>query len=240
MQNAEYIFGITLRHTLASINGLYVTPGPFSFYRHSTIKEIGGFRHGHHTEDMEMALRIQQYGYAIENAPHARVYTKAPKTVLRLIKQRTRWTTGFLRNVLGEYRGLVGNRGYGVLGVLILPAAVIAIGSSILLFALAIFEMSRNLITAVSIRMGIPLSYTLMPHGSLDWFYFPMNFYLMLGAATLLTSLFLIVAGKRLSKTPGNLVFGMISYTFLYGLVAPLWLIRATADVALGKHRLWR
>ena len=240
MQNAEYIFGITLRHTLASINGLYVTPGPFSFYRHSTLKEIGNFRHGHQTEDMEMALRIQQAGYAIENAPRARVYTKAPKTVLKLIKQRTRWTTGFLRNVLGEYRGLVGNRKHDALGMLVLPTAIIAIGSSILLFSLALFELSRNVITALSVRAGIPLSYTLMPHSSFDWFYLPMSFYLVLGAATLSTSLFLIIIGKRLSNTPGNLMLGIVSYTFLYGLIAPLWLLRATADVTLGKRRLWR
>ena len=69
MQNAEYIFGSTLRHAFASVNGIYVTPGPFSFYRRSVIKKIGGFRYGHQTEDMEMALRIQQSGYG-ENAPH--------------------------------------------------------------------------------------------------------------------------------------------------------------------------
>ncbi|HVB19667.1 MAG TPA: glycosyltransferase [Candidatus Paceibacterota bacterium] len=240
MQNAEYIFGITLRHALASINGLYVTPGPFSFYRRSTLKEIGDFRHGHQTEDMEMALRIQQHGYAIENAPRARVYTTAPESTLKLVKQRTRWTSGFLRNVLGEYRGLVGNRRYGVLGMLVLPVAIITIGSGIILFLLALFLFFRNIITAFSIRVGIPLSYTLVPHGSFDWFYIPISFYLLLGATALLACLFLIIVGKRLSKTPGNLALGLISYTFLYGLIAPLWLLRATADVTLGKHRLWR
>lgn len=240
MQNAEYIFGITLRHSFASINGLYVTPGPFSFYRHATIKEIGGFRHGHQTEDMEMALRIQQAGYKIENAPHARVYTKSPPTVSKLIKQRTRWTVGFLRNILGEYRGLVGSRKHGVLGMLVLPTALLAVGSGILIFSLMVFQLVRNLVVALEIRAGIPLSYTLLPHGSLSWFYLPTDFYLLLGVATLLASLALIVVGKRISKTPGSLMLGLISYTFLYGLIAPLWLLRATADTAFGKRRLWR
>ena len=44
MQNAEYTFGITFRHAFSSVNGLYVTPGPFSFYRRSVINELGGFR----------------------------------------------------------------------------------------------------------------------------------------------------------------------------------------------------
>jgi cellulose synthase/poly-beta-1,6-N-acetylglucosamine synthase-like glycosyltransferase len=240
MQNADYIFGITLRHSISSINGLYVTPGPFSFYRHTVIKKLGGFRYGHQTEDMEMALRIQQAGYGIENAMHARVYTKAPNTLPKLLKQRTRWTSGFLRNVLGEYRGLIGNQQYGALGVLMLPTALIAIGSGIALFFLTFFELARHAITAIEIRAGIPLSYALLPHSSFGWFYFPASFYLLLGAATVIASFSLIAIGKRISKTPGNLVLGLVSYTLLYGFVVPLWLIRATSDVALGKRRNWR
>ena len=240
MQNAEYTFGITLRHTLASINGLYVTPGPFSFYRRSALEKVGGFRHGHQTEDMEMALRLQHAGYGIENAPRARVYTKSPDTILKLIKQRTRWTSGFLRNVLGEYRGLIGSRKHGVLGMLVLPTAVIALGSSILLFSVMVFNTVRGVVTALQVRAGIPFSYAYLPHGRFDWFYFPVSFYVLLGVATLLTSFSLIVVGKRISKTPGSIGLGLISYTLLYGLIVPLWLMRATADVALGKNRGWR
>lgn len=240
MQNAEYIFGITMRHTLASINGLYVTPGPFSFYKRAIVEELGGFRHGHQTEDMEMALCIQQAGYRIENAILARVYTKSPKTVLALIKQRTRWTTGFMRNVLGEYRGLIGNKRYSVLGMLVLPCALIAIVSGILLFLMTVFTFLKNLVSALEIRAGIPLSYSLLPHTSFSWFYFPVSAYIFLGFATLIASLFLIAVGKYISKTPGNLTLGLISYTFLYGIIAPLWLIRATSDVVFGRHRRWK
>ncbi len=240
MQNAEYIFGITFRHAIASINGLYVTPGPFSFYRRSTINELGGFRYGHQTEDMEMALRIQQAGYGIENAPRARVYTKAPSTLVKLVKQRTRWTTGFLRNVLGDYRGLIANKRHGVLGVLILPSALIAVGSGMLLFFLMLYELVRTTVTAFSIRTGIPLSYIFMPRGPIDWFYVPINFYVLLGVTTLLAALSLIAIGKRISKTPGAIALGLVSYTFLYGLVVPLWLIRATADITFGKRRDWK
>lgn len=241
MQNAEYAFGITYRHVFASINGLYVTPGPFSFYRHSILKELGEFRHAHQTEDMEMALRIQRAGYEIENAPRARVYTKSPDTVLGLIKQRTRWTSGFLRNILGEYRGLIGSRPHGVLGMLVLPSAVLSVGSGILIFFLMLFELARSIITAIEIRVGIPLSYTLTPKsGPLDWFYVPVDFFLLLSLTTLIVSFSFVVIGKRISKTPGKIGLGILSYTFLYGLIAPLWLIRATADVTLGKNRGWR
>lgn len=240
MQYAEFNFGITLRHAFASINGLSVTPGPFSFYRREIVEKLGGFRYGHQSEDLEIALRIQQAGYHIEKAPHARVYTKAPNTIAKLVRQRTRWTTGFFRNVLGEYRGLIGNSRYGALGQLVLPSALVAIGSSMFLFFFMLFELARNAITALEIRAGIPLSYALLPHSSFNWFYFPTSLYLFLGVIALIASLSLIVIGKYISKTPGNLALGLISYTFLYGLIAPLWLVRGTADFTFGKRREWR
>jgi cellulose synthase/poly-beta-1,6-N-acetylglucosamine synthase-like glycosyltransferase len=241
MQNAEYSFGITARHAIASINGLHVTPGPFSFYRHSVIKKLGGFRYAHQTEDMEMALRIQEAGYEIENAPQARVYTKAPKTIKTLIKQRVRWTTGFLRNILGEYRGLIFNHEYGVLGMLILPSAVLSVGSGILLFVYSMTQLIYHSVTAVQFHAGVPLLYALTPrYGQLDWFYLPTNVLVLLGLITLGVSLLLIVFGRYISKTPMRLTLGLISYALAYGLIAPLWLLRATADVAIGKQRIWK
>jgi cellulose synthase/poly-beta-1,6-N-acetylglucosamine synthase-like glycosyltransferase len=240
MQNAEYIFGSVFRHAFASVNGLYVTPGPFSFYRHSVIEKLGGFRYGHQTEDMEMALRIQQAGYRIENAPRARVYTKAPGTLFKLLKQRTRWTSGFLRNILGEYRNLIGNCEHGALGMLVLPSALLSIGSSILLFLLMMGLFAQKAAIALEIRIGIPLSYSILPHGSFDWFYFPTNLYLFLGVTTLLASISLMTFGKRISKTPGNVSIDIASYALLYVFVVPLWLITATSDVARGKRRGWR
>lgn len=240
MQNAEYIFGITLRHSFASVNGLYVTPGPFSFYRKSVLDTLGGFRYGHQTEDMEMALRIQHAGYKIENAPRARVYTQAPETLSKLVKQRTRWTSGFLRNILGEYRGLIASRNHGALGMLVLPTALISITSGILLFSLSIVKLGQDALAAVEVRAGIPLSYSMLPHGSFEWFYFPASVYLFLGTATVIVSVALIAIGKRISKTPGNVAFDIIPYLLLYVFVVPLWLITATSDVARGKRRDWR
>ena len=240
MQNAEYAFGITLRHAFASVGGIYVTPGPFSFYRRDVLNELGGFRYGHQTEDMEMALRIRRAGYEIENAPRARVYTNTPATITSLIKQRTRWISGFLRNVLGEYRCLIGSRRHEALGALVLPIALLSIASGILLFMLMLFLFARNAIAAIEVRSGIPLSYSLLPHGAIDWFYLPANFYLLIAVVVLLASLALITIGKRISKATGNIALGLVSYTLLYGLIVPFWLIRATSDVALGKRRGWR
>ncbi len=241
MQNAEYIFGIILRHALATVNGIHVTPGPFSLYRRSVVDALGGFQFGYQTEDMEMALRLQRAGYRIDSAPRARVYTKAPATLPKLVKQRVRWTSGFLRNVLGEYRGLVGRRQYGALGIIVLPLGFLAIASGLLLTGLAVVRMWDMISTAIAVRSGIPFSYAWVPPVShFDWFYLPGTFFVGLGVATLIISVGMIIAGKRLSKTPGSLGLGIVSYAFLYGLVAPLWLAQSAFDVTFGKKRGWR
>jgi cellulose synthase/poly-beta-1,6-N-acetylglucosamine synthase-like glycosyltransferase len=240
MQNAEYIFGIVRQNALSVVNGIHVTPGPFSLYRRSVVVALGGFKHGHQTEDLEMALRLQKAGYHIANAPRARVYTKAPATIYKLVKQRTRWTSGYLRNILNEYRDMVGSTKYGALGTITLPIGSLTILSGILLFLVALYESAKHAVAFIALRAGIPLGYAVVPHGGLDWFYLPASVYTLLAFLTVGAAIAMIVIGKRISKTPGSLTLGLISYVLLYGLIAPLWLITSTADVALGKKRLWR
>lgn len=240
MQNAEYIFGIALRHALSAVNGIYVTPGPFSFYRRSVIEELGGFRHAHQAEDMEMALRIQQAGYEIENAPRARVYTKVPRSVPKLIKQRTRWTTGFLRNVLTDYRGMVGNPRYGVLGLIVLPLGFVAVLGAVALFILATAQLAYNLWKSYAIIEGIPLSFILMPRFSADWFYAPVTFILIISVVVTLLAIGFMVVARRISNTDAPLALGIVGYAFLYALIAPFWCLRALTDVATGHRRAWR
>jgi cellulose synthase/poly-beta-1,6-N-acetylglucosamine synthase-like glycosyltransferase len=239
-QNAEYIFGIALRHALSAVNGIYVTPGPFSLYRRSVIEELGGFRHAHQAEDMEMALRMQRAGYEIENAPRARVYTTVPRTALKLIKQRTRWTTGFLRNVMSDYRDLVGNPRYGVLGLVVLPLGFVAVLGGVALFIVAIYELVRQLMRVIAVTSGVPLSYTLMPRPSLEWLYMPITFVLLMSIVVSVISVVFMVIGRRVSNTPASLTLSIISYVLLYALISPFWLMRALIDVLTGTRRAWR
>jgi cellulose synthase/poly-beta-1,6-N-acetylglucosamine synthase-like glycosyltransferase len=240
MQNAEYIFGITVRHILSAVNGIYVTPGPFSVYRRSVVEELGGFRHAHQAEDMEMALRIQRAGYEIDNAPRARVYTKVPHTVPKLIKQRTRWTTGFLRNVMFDYRDLVGSPKHGILGLIVLPFGFVSILAGIGLFFLAIFQTLKGLFHLYSTTSGVPLSYILTPQFSLDWFYAPLTFVTIISSVVAILSISFIYVGRKVSGTETELFTGVVGYAFLYGFIAPFWLMRALFDVVTGHRRAWR
>lgn len=240
MQNVEYIVGIAARHALSAVNGIYVTPGPFSFYRRSVIAELGGFRHAHQAEDMEMALRIQRAGYEIENAPRARVYTKVPRSVPKLVKQRTRWTTGFLRNVMTDYRDLVGNPKYGILGVIVLPLGFVAIVGGAFLFMIVLLMLGQGIWRNAMLADGIPLTYSLVPRFIFDWFYLPVTFVLLASFVVGLLSVTLVLVGRHVSNTPARLLLGIVGYTFIYAFIAPFWLLRSMYDVLTGKRRAWR
>jgi cellulose synthase/poly-beta-1,6-N-acetylglucosamine synthase-like glycosyltransferase len=240
MQNVDYIHGITLRHVISSLNGLYVTPGPFSFYRRDIILEVGGFQKGHNTEDLEMALRLQNAGYILENAPRARVYTKTPKSVRALVKQRTRWTTGFLRNVIYDYRHMVGNPKYGTLGLLILPLGLLANVSGIIMFIVLIVKTIEAVWDRYALIHGFPLTYALLPHTTFDLFFLPVSVIALLSFIMLTGAVVTMLVGKRISRTPGSLFIGIITYLTFYGFIAPLWLIRSLYDVSTGTRRGWR
>lgn len=239
MQYAEYALAIIFRHTFASVNSLYVTPGPFSFYRRSVFDMLGRFKHAYLAEDMEMAMRMQRAGLRIGNAIRARVYTKGPPTFPKLIKQRVRWTTGFLRNLLFEYRDLIGSRKNATLGMLVLPLGLVAIASGLIIFGVAVFETLRHGSHALTMMQTVPLSYT-FSWRPFDWFYLPITVMTLISATLVLSTLVWMVAGKHLSKSPGKLALNLGVFLLLYGFVAPFWLMRSVSDVALDTERPWR
>lgn len=240
MQNAEYILGIAFRHTLSAVNGIYVTPGPFSVYRRSVLEELGGFKHAHQAEDMEMALRIQRAGYHIENSPRSRVFTKVPRTLPTLVKQRTRWTTGFLRNVMTDYRDLVGNPRYGVLGLVVLPLGFMAVIGGVSLFLLSVAMTTKNLFHSYQLSSSVPLSYYFIPRISPDWFYAPFTFMTLMSIIVASISILFVYIGRGVSNTSTSLVYGIFGYTLLYGFIAPFWLMRSLFDFVTGHKRAWR
>jgi cellulose synthase/poly-beta-1,6-N-acetylglucosamine synthase-like glycosyltransferase len=237
MQQAEYLLGIVFRHVLATLNGLYVTPGPLTLYRTQVFKEIGNFRSAHATEDMEMALRMQRGGWHIENAPRGRVYTTAPKTIHGLVKQRTRWTTGFLRNGF-DYRELFGNPAHGVLGLMVLPLSVVAIVASIALFAFTIVNIGKLIWNFLEYTSRVPISYALTPRG-FDIFFTPVSTAGFLSAITLALMVAFIFTGAQISKTRSGIGPGILWYALCYGVLAPVWLSRAVFDTAFGIRRTW-
>ena len=235
IQNAEYTLSVFNRFMFAALGSVFITPGAFSIYRTSVIRELGGWRHGHSTEDMELALRMQQNGHKIANAPAAAVYTATPKTLVALFHQRVRWTYGFLRNFI-DYRFMFGNRAYGNLGLFILPTALISIVTGIYFFARVLWYGLKNLYDMFERIQATGI----VPYPSFDLFYFNTSALLMISVVTILLVLTLISAGSLLGTGRRMPPAGTPLFILLYGFLVPLWISTAVFRAVFKMGVRWR
>ena len=235
IQNAEYTLSVFNRFMFAALGAVFITPGAFSMYRTKAVRDLGGWRHGHSTEDMELALRMQQNGHKIANAPAAAVYTATPKTISALFHQRVRWTYGFLRNFI-DYRFMFGNRAYGNLGLFILPTALLSIVTGIYFFARVLWYGLKNLYDMFE-RIQIT---GIVPHPSLDLFYFNTSALLMISVVTILLVLILISAGSWIGTGRRMPPAGTPLFILLYGLIVPLWISTAVFRAVFKTGVRWR
>lgn len=133
MQEIEYYSGFGFYSKVASqMDGLYVAPGPLTVFNRSALMEIGGFDEDNLTEDMEIALRLHDYGYVIEYAPSL-VPTEVPSTLKGLYKQRLRWYRGTIFNIL-KYKKMFFNPKFNAFGRFFFPALTVFVSTILLSF----------------------------------------------------------------------------------------------------------
>jgi len=123
MQKSEYMLSNLMSKIFSLMDSVLVTPGPFSVYRASVFRSLGGFDGSTLTEDNDMALRIQGADFRIRSSKNAIVCTNVPQNLGALFRQRKRWYTGYIENLVKHAR-LFGPR-YGELGALVLPATTL-------------------------------------------------------------------------------------------------------------------
>jgi cellulose synthase/poly-beta-1,6-N-acetylglucosamine synthase-like glycosyltransferase len=235
MQDAEYRLSVFNRFTLAALGSAFITPGPFSIFRTAIVRDSGGWRHGHSTEDMEMALRMQDAGYAIGNAPGATVHTGTPRTLPALFRQRVRWTYGFLRNAV-DYRHMFGNGKYGNLSIIVLPTALASIGIAIYFFARILFygilqishTITRIEILGFSFHPSFNIFYI---NTSAMWFLIFVAVALVVGLVSLGT---FIGSGRRMPP------LGTPLFVIFYSFLVPLWLGTAVVRAVFKTGVRWR
>ncbi|MDK2850070.1 MAG: poly-beta,6-N-acetyl-D-glucosamine synthase [Candidatus Woesearchaeota archaeon] len=116
MQWFEYAINHFYKSVLSIRDAIHVTPGPLALYKTKVVKHLGGFRPGHKTEDMELGMRLQKNHDLIKQCNDAIVYTKAPKTLRALVKQRLRWYWGTVKNVI-DYSDMLFNKEYHDFGL---------------------------------------------------------------------------------------------------------------------------
>ena len=134
---------------LDNLGAISVLPGPFSIYKREVFSKVGLFRHAHNTEDMEIAFRIQKYGLKIVNAHNAMVYTTVPKSIRALVKQRTRWTQGFLQNAQ-DYWYMFLNPRFGNFGLLVLPLGMAMFFGALYMTGYLLYKLIVSIVLKVS------------------------------------------------------------------------------------------
>ncbi len=238
-QKIEYVWGIFLRRMLASIDALYVTPGPFSIFRVTVFKELGGYRYAHQTEDMEMALRMQKNRYKIANSVGAHVFTVVPPKFKPLYKQRRRWTYGYLKNAF-DYREMYFNKKYGSIGLFILPIGTLSIFSTLYAASNVVISTIKRIVKYVQVHnatgWGLHFSY----HFSFDWFFLNTGVIAIISLLTVLLSISILFVGLSLAKDKVRPSMGLVYYLTIYIFIVPLWLAGAVYNSVFSRSVSWR
>jgi cellulose synthase/poly-beta-1,6-N-acetylglucosamine synthase-like glycosyltransferase len=236
MQNVEYRLSIFNRWIFAALGSVFITPGPFSFFRSSVLHELGGWKYAHSTEDMELALRIQLAGHLIANAPKAVVHTATPRTLRKLFHQRVRWTYGWLRNAM-DYWYMIGNHRYGNLGLIVLPTAIISIFTGIYFFTRIAFYALRGLYRLIErvyyggVHFGSPSFELFYVNTSAIWFLVWVSVAMIL----VLISIGSFIGTGHKAPPKSTPIF-LLFYSFL----VPFWLGTAVVRAALKTGVKWR
>jgi cellulose synthase/poly-beta-1,6-N-acetylglucosamine synthase-like glycosyltransferase len=235
IQHAEYAMSAFVRRTFSWMDALFITPGPFSFFRRGVFEALGPYRAAHNTEDMEIALRMQRAGMRIENVPTAHVFTNAPRTYPSLFRQRVRWSYGFLKNA-SEYRDLFFNPRYGTLGMLILPLGLFTVFPPIFLSAASIAYAAGNAARTYERVSVVGFSVPRLP--ALDWFYIDTGASLLLIGVVLLLAFGTLLIGRAMIGDR-KLDLNLALYMGFYGFLAPWWLARAAWNAAVSNEGRW-
>lgn len=238
IQKLEYSWSIFLRRMLSSLGALYVTPGPFSIFRTKVFRELGGYKKAHLTEDMEMAMRMQKNHYKIVNSHGADVYTVAPKKLKALVKQRVRWTYGFLNNAL-DYRELFFNKQYGHFGMFIMPIATVSAVTSLAMITRVIVEIASNLLRQISRFQAVGLNWKFsIP--TFDWYFLNTGVMPLIALIAMLMTFLIIYLALKLSEGKFSFSKGLFYYLFFYAFLTPLWLTQSLFKTIFRREINWR
>jgi cellulose synthase/poly-beta-1,6-N-acetylglucosamine synthase-like glycosyltransferase len=236
IQKAEYLFGIFLRKVFSDLNALYITPGPFSIFRKSVFEKIGGYKHAHNTEDMEMAMRMQKNNMKIDNVHNAFVYTIAPVGLRALYKQRLRWVYGFLKNAI-DYRSMFFKPQYGNLGMVILPAASISVFSTLYFLGAMIMSWANSLMISIKEISTVGISFKGF---NFDFFYVNTDIIVFISFIAILGTFFMIITSRKMAEEKNKFGFDSVLFLLFYSLLAPIWMSKAVYNVLFIKETKWR
>ncbi len=100
LQALEYVEGLNMvRAAQSFLKIVNIIPGPVGFFRKRAIVEAGWYASDTFAEDADLTMKVRLAGWQIVYEPNAMAYTEAPESINQLLKQRYRWTRGFLQSL---------------------------------------------------------------------------------------------------------------------------------------------
>jgi len=99
-QEVEYAFNSLVRKGYATIGSVIGLWGAMTAFRKEALKKIGGFPIDTTTEDFDVAVSIQKFGYKLKVAWKAVGYTYVPQSLKGWFNQRIRWSKGILQTLI--------------------------------------------------------------------------------------------------------------------------------------------
>lgn len=237
VQKVEYLFGIFNRYNYSILNSLTVTPGPFTIFRRHILEKLGGFRHGHNTEDLEIALRMQSHHYRIANAPNASVYTSSPTSFQKLHHQRKRWYYGLIKNAW-DYRFLILNKKYGDLGLFVFPMIFLSLATLLISSSYLAFQLSRHVVREFLLWRAVDFNISQIVF-RIDWFFINTQSYAILSILLLGIIFTTILLGKRLSFEKSSTIKDFLFFIMFYHPLYFFWWASTLLAVASQKKSRW-
>jgi len=237
-QEVEYHMSIFIKKMLGLLGAIHVTPGPLSMFRKKVFDDLGVYRHAHNTEDMEMAFRMQKNHYKIEHCNDAYIYTNTPRTIPKLFRQRLRWIYGFINNTI-DYKSLLFKKKYGNFSLFTIPAALVSILSVGYLFGKVIYNVGHFIYSKVLEFQAVGFT-TKIPLNKFDLFFINTHSPIFIILVVYILVVASIVLGQNMVKGKWRISLDVISFFIIFGLVGPLWLLKAVYHTLVSRMPSWR
>jgi biofilm PGA synthesis N-glycosyltransferase PgaC len=265
VQTVEYNYGLLLKRLFGVINGIHVTPGPFSLFRLEVFEKIGLYKKAHNTEDMEITFRMQKNHMKITSSIDAYVETSTPNTVYKLYKQRLRWAQGFLQNSI-DYKEMLFRPKYGTVALITIPLGWFGIIMVLYLTFYWLFNLInfiynkiyiiyiigftnyfnsisgtfqtffQNIYTGNFLNIISSLEFT----KNINDIFLQSNFLTIVALPMLIGGLIFIYLGHSISLTNSRKLRYIPYFLFTWSFLIPFWFGRALWNTVFNVKNRWR
>tara|TARA_Y100000310_G_C20681447_1_gene816188 strand:- start:852 stop:2060 length:1209 start_codon:yes stop_codon:yes gene_type:complete len=247
VQWVEYLINLFYKKLMSYINCVHVAPGPFSVYKTQILRSVGGFDEKNLTEDLEISMRLQKYHYKIKQLIGPEVYTKAPKTLKAVYKQRNRWYKGTTINIW-KYKNLIFNKKYGDFGILQMPWVILAGVLTVILFLLTnyhfiIIPIKDLFINLKAIHFDFFVMFKNWEIFALDKWLFGMNYMnvslAFFGLILAIVTIYLSYKATREKFTKERMFITIPAYLLIYGIIIAIAWTSVVIDLIRGNVQKW-